>query len=565
MSETMTNADSFWFNMDEPTNLMVITAFMTFDAPVDFKRLQATIEHRLSVFPRFRKRVLRPASGVGPPRWEFDPNYDVRSQVHRIGLPHPGDKAALQELVGTLMATPLDASKPLWEVHLIDNFGAGCVILFRIHHCIADGMALIHVMLAAADKHPDAPWPEPDAKATAAPPRRSPFLSMRSLTDGVNGLLDGGRRLAKRMATESRKVLADPTHALTMAKSASELAADVATVLGRLTVLPPDPHTPFKGRLGTRKRAVWTEPMPLEDIKAVGRAIQETTVNDVLIAAVTGAMRRYLKSRSTRVNELDLRVMVPVNVRRPGTEFELGNKFSTVVLQLPVYIEDPILRLREVHRRMDKIKNSPEPYVNFGTLQALGLMPPTLSKQAAHFFASKASGVLTNVPGPKEPLYFAGCRIENIMFWVPRSANLGLGISILSYAGQVTLGIAADEKLMPDPEKFLQGFEDEFADLLERVRTGRIDEAPLVLHDRYREGRDARRAEAPDATGDKRDSRCRANTQRGSRCKKRALPGERYCATHAGMEMPGQDADQSREAADDRVQAITELLDELVE
>lgn len=564
MSESMSNADSFWFNMDEPTNLMVITAFMTFHRPVDIRRLRATIENRLSVFPRFRQRVVRPASGVGPPRWEADPDYDIRSQVRRIALPAPGDKAALQELVGSLMTVPLDPARPLWEVHLVENFGAGCVILFRIHHCIADGIALIHVLLASADSSPDAPWPEPEADRPTPKRARGALFPLHTATDSALRLLAGGRRLLGQAVAEGRKTLTDPGHVVRLAKSASDLATDVSSVLGRLTILPSDPKTPFKGRLGKRKRVAWTDPMDLQDVKTIRKAIEGTTLNDVLIAAVTGAMRHYLVHRQRRVNQLDLRVMVPVNIRRPGTEVELGNKFSTVVLQLPVYIEDPILRLREVHRRMDKIKQSPEPYVNFGTLSALGLLPPKVSKQAAHFFASKTSGVLTNVPGPKEPLYFAGRRIESMMFWVPRSADLGLGISILSYAGSVSLGVAVDEKLMPDPEVFLEGFTREFAEMTQRVRSGRIDADPLVLHDRYTEARGETASDPVKATLGRR-TRCRAATRQGKRCKNNAIEDSPYCATHARLATSGRNDPGSGEEADDRLGYLTEILEELTE
>ena len=161
-------------------------------------------------------------------------------------------------------------------------------------------------------------------------------------------------------------------------------------------------------------------------------------------------MRRYLKTRNYPVNELDLRVTVPVNIRKPGTEFELGNKFSLVFLAMPIYVEDPILRLKEVKRRMDHLKESPDAIVNFGVVSAVGFLPPYVARKVANFFSNKASGVMTNVPGPRQPLYFAGRKISNIMFWVPRSGSIGLGISILSYDGKVTVGIAADEGLMPE-------------------------------------------------------------------------------------------------------------------
>jgi len=516
----MNSADHFWYSMDDPTNLMIITAFMEFEELIDFERLCATIEHRLASFPRFQKRVIVPASGVGAPNWETDRHFDIRSHIQLIALPPPGNKAGLQKVVSNLMTTPLDPNKPLWHVYLIENYGKGCVLFFRIHHCIADGIALMHVLLSTADKKPDAPWP------TARPKKKKtdtslfdPFSPFRSVIKSLKGAADTTQKIGKKVVDELKEVISKPDHLMELAKSGSELATDIASVLTKLLIMPSDPKSAFKGRLGVRKNAIWTEPMQLDKIKAVGRAISTTTLNDVLMATVTGAMRRYLKSRHYPVNKLDLRVTVPVNIRKPGTEFELGNKFSLVFLALPVYLEDPILRLKEVKRRMDRLKKSPDAAVNFGLLSAIGLIPPNIARIAAHLFGNKASAVLTNVPGPREPLYFAGTKINNIMFWVPRSGAVGLGISILSYDGKVTVGLAADEGLMPDPEVLLEGFEDEFNYLLDLVKSGKIFDEPLVLHDRYQE------------------ARCKALTKSGEQCKKRSVPGLEYCSIHqAGAE-----------------------------
>ena len=299
--------------------------------------------------------------------------------------------------------------------------------------------------------------------------------------------------------------------------------------------------------------------MELSKIKTVGRAISMTTLNDVLVATVTGAMRRYLKTRHVAVNELDLRVAVPVNIRKPGTEFELGNKFSLVFLALPVYLEDPILRLKEVKRRMDHLKKSPDPYINFVLLNSIGYFPPGLAQKAAHIFGNKASGVMTNVPGPREPLYFAGSKIDNLMFWVPRSGVVGLGISILSYDGKVTVGIASDEKLMPDPEVLLEGFEDEFNYLLELVQSGKIYDEPLVLHDRYQENQDATRkqknetASSDDDTAEAYDQ-CRAITKSGKPCKNKAISESGYCSVH-----------QKFSEEDTQIKDVVQLMKELIE
>ncbi len=516
MTESMTYADNFWLCMDDPANLMVITAFMEFEEVVDIKKLTATIEQRLTSFPRFRKRVVKPPYGVGAPSWELDRHFDIRSHIHRVALPGAGDKAELQTMVGDLMTTPLDYEKPLWQVHLIENYGKGCVVLFRIHHCIADGIALIHILLSAADTDPDAPLSE--RGPTEKRKQNAPLFSW-----GLGSFIKRARkwrgttlRMGEKLLEECREMVSNPDQLVELAKNGSELTTDIAAILARLTVMPSDPDTAFKGRVGVRKSAVWTEPMSLDKIKIVGKAISTATLNDVLIATVTGAMRRYLKSRNQRVNDLDLRVLVPVNIRKPGTEDELGNKFSLVFLALPVYLEDAVLRLKEVRRRTDNLKKSADAIVNFGLLSAVGVFPPMVARRFAGFFSNKASAVLTNVPGPREPLYFAGKKISNMMFWVPRSGMIGLGISILSYDGKVTVGIAADEGLMPDPEVLLDGFEDEFNHLLELVVSGKIYDEPLVLNDRYRE------------------SRCKAVNENDEPCRRMAFPGFDYCEFHHG-------------------------------
>jgi diacylglycerol O-acyltransferase / wax synthase len=168
MAQRMSNADNFWLSMDEPTNLMVITGFMEFKQPLDFNRLYATIDSRLASFPRFQRKIVQPKSGLGVPNWEEDKHFDLRSHLQRIALPAPGDKTELQEVIANLTVAPLDPYKPLWQVHLIENYGDGCILFFRIHHCITDGIAGIYVLLSMADQDPDAPWPKSRPKKKAA-------------------------------------------------------------------------------------------------------------------------------------------------------------------------------------------------------------------------------------------------------------------------------------------------------------------------------------------------------------------------------------------------------------
>ncbi len=553
MAERMNHADNFWYCMDEPTNLMIITAFMEFNEPLDFNRLFATIESRLASFPRFQKKVVRPRSGVGLPTWKTDPNYDLRSHLQRVALPDPGDKVELQKMIANLMVSPLAPNRPLWQVHLIENYGKGCVLFFKIHHCIADGIALTHVLLSTADTDPDAPWPKSREKKDTRTRSFDSPLPIHSTIRGIKETISFTQKLGKKLTKEIGKAISDPAHLKQLAKTSSRLPTDFVSVLSKHTIMNSDPNTAFKGKLGVRKKVAWTEPMALDRIKKVGKAINTATLNDVLIATVTGAMRRYLKTRKTPVNELDLRVTVPVNIRKPGTEFELGNKFSLVFLPLPVHLEDPILRLKEVKRRMDRLKKSPDPYINFGLLSSIGYLPPGIAKKASALFGNKASGVLTNVPGPRQPLYFAGKKIDKFMFWVPRSGRIGLGISILSYNNNVIVGIASDEGLMPDPEVLLEGFEDEFNNLLDLVQSGKIDDEPLVLHDRYEEAQAAAEGEeSKQGQEGAHTDRCTAITKSGKRCKNRARAGTEFCRVH-----------RHQAKTDNRLKDVAQIVKEL--
>lgn len=527
-TEQMSNVDHFWLCMDDPTNLMVIAGFMEFDKPSDFERVRATLESRLLCFDRFKKRAVRSISGVGVPDWEFDPNFDIRSHLHRVALPEPGNRKGLQEMVADLMVMPMDRTKPLWQAHVIENYEGGCAIFFRIHHAIADGIALIHVLLSMTDNNPNAPWPESGSKQGKV----SSGFSFSSMIDNVRGSLEKAREMRNRMIKGAIDAVSNPFHLIEMTRTGVSMAADTVGVLAKLALLPPHPANSFRGDLGVHKRVAWTDPISLGNIKTVGRVV-EATLNDVLIATVTGALRRYLKKRNDKVNELELQVAVPVNIRKPGTEFELGNKFSLVWLALPVRIEDPVLRLKEVKRRMDRLKHAPDAFVGFSLLNAIGMSPAKVAKRAAHLFANKCSAVLTNVPGPRESLYFAGQKVRNMMFWVPRVGRVGLGISILSYDGNVTVGLATDAGLVPDPETVLEGFEEDFYYLFDLVKSGKVFADPLVINDRYME---ARLAKERDKASDEPAVPCKALTNSGRLCGRDAVPGTEFCSIHQNYE-----------------------------
>jgi diacylglycerol O-acyltransferase / wax synthase len=428
----MSSVDAAWLGMEDPTNLMMVTGVMVLEGKADPRRLRTLLDRRLAPFNRFHQKIVRPRMRANLPHWEDDEAFAITNHFSHIALPEPGGEKALRELVSELMSTPLDMTKPLWHVHLIDGHDGGSVVLARIHHSIADGIALVQVMLSLTDSSP------------AASPR--PRAHRHDGRDGSGPLA---------WLSGAVKLLEDP----------GRLAEGVYR-LGRLVVLPPDPPTAFKGKLGRRKNAAWSNAIPLEGFKQIGKAFG-ATVNDVLVTTATGALRRYLDKRGEKVTGVAIRASVPVNLRPLDQAHKLGNSFGLVFLTLPVGIADPVRRLRAVKKEMDELKRSPEALVAYAVLNVMGLTPVEVEKLGLRFFGSKATAVLTNVPGPREPLYLAGRKLDTVMFWVPQSGRLGLGISILSYAGGVRLGVATDAGLVPDPERIIAEFEREFKALHE--------------------------------------------------------------------------------------------------
>ncbi len=519
----MSNIDAAWLHMDDPTNLMMITGFFEFAGPLDYERLKATVEVRMvRRWRRFRQRVRESRLPLRGPYWQDDPYFDIDNHIFQIGLPSPGDDATLKEMISKLASKPLDTSKPLWEFHLVENLASGgSFLVVRLHHAIADGIALMSVLMTLCDVTPDAPWPKPESEK--AHRRRGNLV--RSLFYPAANLFAA----TKTMADEGRSMLSDPDH---LTKRLSQARA-FAERFARLALLPPDARTIFKGSLGRKKVVAWTADLPLEDVKQVKTALG-VTVNDVLMAVVAGGLRDYLIFRGQNVpDNLNIRAMVPVNLRPLEQAAKLGNYFGLVVMSLPLGIADPLQRVAEVKRRMDDLKNSPEAVVGYTLLEIMGMTPAQIENLLVQFFAMKSTLVLTNVPGPRQRLYFAGSRIERIMFWVPQSGRLGMGISIFSYAGAVNVGVMTDHSLVPDPDSISGFIEQDFARMLAKTKEvqaqqEQISSSPAVglVQDVVID------AEDEEAEG---DQRCMAITKAGHRCKNKALPGSQYCRIHAHL------------------------------
>ena len=481
--------DHAWLRMDEPANLMQINGVLVLDKPVDIERIKEIVRRRLLPIRRFRQCVV---AGRGDhPRWEDDPAFDLDRHVLAASLPAPGDDGALAAVVGELMSTPLASDRPLWEFRLLQPYRGGCALLARIHHAIGDGVALMLVLLSLTDLQPsgpptirptpDDPMP-PDAPETPAGPEpvaglETPASSEPAAEPGTNPFTElfclplhdiaRIRALADEISPELMRLLHAPVEALRRSRLLTGIGGVGA--FGRLVGRPPDPSTPFKGPLGVPKAVAWSEPLALSEVKEVGRALGGS-VNDVLIAATTGALRRYVARQAEPPRRLDIRAAMPVNLRPLARMSQLGNHFGLVFLSLPLGIADPLARLAELRRRSAALRRSAEAAVVLLILRTIGRVPLAVQRLVVKIFATKATLVMTNVPGPNRTLYLARKPIRDLFFWVPQSGRVGLGVSILSYNGTVRLGVGTDAGLVPDPQAIVAGFHEEFDELLRLAR-----------------------------------------------------------------------------------------------
>lgn len=455
--ERMSAVDTAWFRMDSDTNLMMIVGVYEFGGRLDVPKLRELLQSRLASHRRFRSRVVRDATGC---YWQEADDFKIDDHLLRVKLPGRGTAAELKKLVGNLASQPLEPSKPLWQMQLIDNYGSGHALVVRIHHCIADGIALIGVLLSLTSAESDAgPPPSSERSEGRWSARLGPVTA--TAVRAIDATGDIARNVLRSYAAmlDTRGAVADA--ALRYAGVASQVARDAAAI----ALMPNDDATSLKGEPSGAKAVAWNEPIAINDVKAVGKALG-CSVNDVLLACVTGALRSYLASRGEAVDGCEFRAMVPVNLRDPRQWKELGNKFGLVPLLLPVGMDNPIARVFEVRRRMEALKTGYTAVLSMGLLGAVGFAPHVLQAPALGFLTRKASAVMTNVPGPQHPLYLAGARVTRLMFWVPQSGAIGVGVSILSYDGGVQFGLIVDRNLCSDPQQIIERFEPEFEKLV---------------------------------------------------------------------------------------------------
>jgi len=470
--ERMSKVDTAWLRMDCPSNLMMIMGVWIIKPAISYQATCERIAERLLKYPRFCQRVQMDATGAS---WITDTEFNIKRHVLLEKLPanakkHP--EHALQARLGELAMQPLDMRYPLWEFRLVAHYDGGSALVVRIHHCIADGLALISVIQSIVDGGSEPPKRRQKA-ATAQGWEAAEAWMSHSLIEPLTVAAVKALDAAGAGAVQAFEALGDPRNVIekwfstgfgkgkTGSSEATRLAYQVLRDGAALALMPDDSPTRLKGTPGQTKRVAWCQPIALDEVRAVGKALH-CSINDVLLACVAGAMGEYLKNHGDSVVGKEIRAMVPVNLRPIEQAYKLGNKFGLAPVVLPVGIGNPIARVYEVRRRMSALKGSMQPLLAFGLLAVAGVLIKPVQDAMLNLFSKKTTAVMTNVPGPREKLTFCGATLAQTLFWVSQSGTVGLGVSILSYGGGVQFGIISDATLCPDPQAIIDQFEPEF-------------------------------------------------------------------------------------------------------
>lgn len=454
----LTGVDIAWLRMDSPTNLMIINA-MIITEDMEFKDFRNTIVNRFLRFPRF---LTRPAQVSGEYVWEKDPYFDISNHVKQVALPGLADKQALQSYLADQVSVPFDDSKPLWQIFFVDNYIDGKAIILRVHHCYADGLALISVFNSITDGSANV---APFTVAQAASNEESPvehnyeWPKYQRLIDSATERAERYAKLAKKLSGEGVNILRDQEAMRGIVGDGVRAAAELA----QLATMPADPKRTFKGKLGVRKTCAWSDPVSFDKFHGIAKVVG-CKINDLLLSCVAGAFREELIRAGEELDGRRVHVTLPVNIRPlektdvSENPDDLGNQFGTVFAGLPVDIENPLERVYKIKHDMIALKQSLQPALSYGILYASGMLPKSIQNALTESFGNKTSAVLSNVPGPREPRYIAGSRIKEQMFWVPQTGDLGIGLSIISYGGQIQFGIVGDARILPNPERIVAQF-----------------------------------------------------------------------------------------------------------
>src|SRR4051812_15704217 len=455
--DRLTALDASFLHQEHPDSHMHVGALARFEGPPPpFDELLDSLRMRLHLVPRYRQRLQVPPAGTGRPLWIDDPAFNLEYHVRHTALPGPGSERQLLRLTGRIFSQQLDRARPLWELWMVEGLDdGGFALISKAHHAMIDGIAGVDIAQVLFDlspvpaeiEHPDEAW-QPAPEPSAA----------QLLAAGTLGAL----RTGVRTAAHAAGLLRDAPGALRAARDAAEGVGEI--VWAGLT---PAPDTPLNVEIGPHRRyaVVRTD---LRHFKTVKDAFGGT-VNDVVLAVVSGALREWLRSRSVRTGGLELRALVPVSIRAAQDRGALGNRIAAMRGPLPVYIDDPVERLRAVRATMDGLKESKQAIGAEVLASVQNFAPPTVLAQASrlNFSTRLFNLIVTNVPGPQFPLYMRGRELLDVFPIAFLPKDHALAIAIMSYNGRMNFGLLGDYDAMRDIDVVAEGIETSLAELVE--------------------------------------------------------------------------------------------------
>jgi len=452
--DRLTSVDASFLSNETSSSHMHVGAILIFEGPPP--RYVDLVEHvrgRLELVPRFRQRLAVPPLEAGRPLWVDDVNFNLSYHIRHTALPEPGGEAQLKRLTARVFSQQLDRSKPLWEMWLVQGLERDrFAILTKTHHAMVDGISGVDIGTVLFDLEP---VPEPAPVEDGWEPHAAPGaaeLMARAATDAAAAPL----KLAERAVEAVRH----PESAARRASEAVEGLLEFAAALAD-----PAPHVPLNQPIGPHRRFTWAR-----SELATFKQIKDTfggTVNDVVLAVVTGALRSWLHERGVRTEGLELRALVPVSIRTADERGDLGNRLAAMRGPLPVYVEDPVRRLRVVSEQMEGLKRSKQALGAEVISRFNDFAPPTLLAQAAriNFSTRLFNLIVTNVPGPQMPLYVLGREMEEVFPVAFLPEDHALAVAIMSYNGRICFGLLADYDAMEDVETLAHGLDESLAEL----------------------------------------------------------------------------------------------------
>lgn len=442
-NQPLKKIDRIMWDADTPKYPNSICGMMTFSKKVNRKKILEVLENRLLRFKRFRQSVVVVKE---VPHWHTIKDFKVENHIQFVKIKEGEGAVLIQQEISKLMSFPLNYEEPLWNGIVYEGYKGGTAIVFRLHHAIADGAALINVLFSLTGASSKASLEFIDKKNSFSF-KDLPFVK------GIQNIV----KTTEKVVGEAKHVWEHPEVIRENLIKSYNVAKDAAAILSNDVVT----GSMYKGDFSERKLAAWSEGVDLKVIKALGKKY-DGTVNDVLLALMAGAVRQHLLKHKQEV-EMGMRIVIPVNLRGKKDKIELHNEIGMISLELPVHLTTFVQRLKFVNEKTTLLKSSPEPFLLSKLMEGVAdYLPQNAKEKVINFMATKISAAITNVPGPREPVYFAGVKVEDMHCWIPHSAPLGIGLSMLSYNNKVTTGMVIDQNMANDPDFLLNAFIKEF-------------------------------------------------------------------------------------------------------